>query len=91
LGLQESSQIQKFPLLAPICPRKQQRNVFELLYNAFSVFGQVLAAKVMYDENNTHRGFGFVNFADFDAADTGTSLVSFFIMKPKKKLLFNFV
>merc|ERR1712159_255741 len=32
-------------------------------------FGQVLAAKVMYDTDGKHRGFGFVNFADFDAAD----------------------
>lgn len=41
----------------------------QLLYNAFSVFGQVLAAKVMFDGDGKHRGFGFVNFADFDAAD----------------------
>jgi splicing factor 3B subunit 4 len=41
----------------------------QLLYNAFSVFGQVLAAKVMYDTEGKHRGFGFVNFADFDSAD----------------------
>ena len=36
--------------------------MYELLYNAFSVFGQVLAAKVMYDPEGKHRGFGFVNF-----------------------------
>lgn len=41
----------------------------QLLYNAFSVFGQVLAAKVMFDADGKHRGFGFVNFADFSAAD----------------------
>lgn len=48
----------------------------QLLYNAFSVFGQVLAAKVMYDPEGKHRGFGFVNFADFDAADTAITHMS---------------
>eukprot|EP00494_Astrolonche_serrata_P031880 UN32149 len=48
----------------------------QLLYNAFSVFGQVLAAKVMYDPDGKHRGFGFVNFADFDAADTAITHMS---------------
>ncbi len=29
----------------------------------------MLSAKVMYDDDGESRGFGFVNFADFDSAD----------------------
>eukprot|EP00486_Rosalina_sp_Unknown_P004977 CAMPEP_0201568680 /NCGR_PEP_ID=MMETSP0190_2-20130828/9902_1 /ASSEMBLY_ACC=CAM_ASM_000263 /TAXON_ID=37353 /ORGANISM="Rosalina sp." /LENGTH=458 /DNA_ID=CAMNT_0047990079 /DNA_START=29 /DNA_END=1405 /DNA_ORIENTATION=- len=41
----------------------------QLLYNTFSAFGQVLSAKVMYEDDGTSRGFAFVNFADFDSSD----------------------
>jgi splicing factor 3B subunit 4 len=40
------------------------------LYSTFSAFGQVLSAKVMYEEDGSSRGFGFVTFADFDSSDT---------------------
>merc|ERR1712176_125425 len=42
----------------------------QLLYNTFSAFGQVLSAKVMYEDDGSSRGFAFVNFADFDSSDT---------------------
>lgn len=41
----------------------------QLLFTTFSAFGLVVNAKVMLDEANESRGFGFVNFASFDAAD----------------------
>eukprot|EP01083_Nonionella_stella_P029663 81602_1 len=41
----------------------------QLLYNTFSAFGQVLSAKVMYEDDGTSRGFAFVNFADFESSD----------------------
>ena len=44
-------------------------NITQLLYNTFSAFGQVLSAKVMYEDDGTSRGFAFVNFADFDSSD----------------------
>ena len=43
----------------------------QLLYNTFSAVRQVLSAKVMYEDDGTSRGFGFVNFADFDSSDAG--------------------
>eukprot|EP01083_Nonionella_stella_P223863 797362_1 len=41
----------------------------QLLYNTFSAFGQVLSAKVMYEDDGSSRGFAFVNFADFESSD----------------------
>jgi splicing factor 3B subunit 4 len=41
----------------------------QLLYTTFSAFGQVLSAKVMYEEDGTSKLFGFVNFADFESSD----------------------
>jgi splicing factor 3B subunit 4 len=41
----------------------------QMLYNIFSAFGQILNAKVMLDEANMSRGFGFISYASFDSAD----------------------
>lgn len=39
------------------------------LYNAFSEFGEVLEAKVIYNrDDGRSRGFGFVTFTDADTA-----------------------
>lgn len=46
----------------------------QLLYNTFSAFGQVLSAKVMLDQDGNSKGFGFVNFADFESSDAGPSM-----------------
>jgi len=41
-----------------------------MLYEAFAAFGNVLQAKVMNDpDSGEHRGFAFVSYDDFDAAD----------------------
>ena len=42
---------------------------FQILYNTFSAFGQVLNAKSMVDIDGEPRGFGFVHFATFESAD----------------------
>jgi splicing factor 3B subunit 4 len=42
----------------------------KLLYDTFSRFGNLIQTpKVMRDENNMSKGFGFVSFADFEASD----------------------
>mmetsp|Transcript_16376 Transcript_16376/g.19647 ORF Transcript_16376/g.19647 Transcript_16376/m.19647 type:complete len:370 (-) Transcript_16376:104-1213(-) len=42
----------------------------KLLFDTFSAFGCVLSAKVMMDpDSGTSRGFGFVNYDSFEAAD----------------------
>ncbi|CEO96312.1 RRM domain-containing protein [Plasmodiophora brassicae] len=48
----------------------------QILYNSFSVFGQVLNAKVMHDDNGAPRGFGFVNFATFEASDAALAAMN---------------
>ena len=46
----------------------------EGLHKAFEQFGEVTDAKVITDrETNRSRGFGFVTFADDDAAATAIS------------------
>jgi len=47
-----------------------------LLYNTFSAFGQVLSAKVMLDDDGTSKGFGFINFADFESSDAAIMAMS---------------
>eukprot|EP00471_Norrisiella_sphaerica_P013436 CAMPEP_0184493962 /NCGR_PEP_ID=MMETSP0113_2-20130426/27435_1 /TAXON_ID=91329 /ORGANISM="Norrisiella sphaerica, Strain BC52" /LENGTH=316 /DNA_ID=CAMNT_0026879473 /DNA_START=15 /DNA_END=961 /DNA_ORIENTATION=- len=42
----------------------------KLLFDTFSAFGCVLSAKVMMDpDTGTSRGFGFINYDSFEAAD----------------------
>jgi len=41
----------------------------KLLYHTFSSFGCVISAKVMTDEQGKSKGFGFINYDDFDCAD----------------------
>merc|ERR1719245_1997707 len=48
----------------------------QLLYQTFSAFGQVLSAKVMLDEEKNSKGFGFVNFADFESSDAAIMAMS---------------
>jgi splicing factor 3B subunit 4 len=48
----------------------------QLLYNTFSAFGQVLSAKVMNDHEGNSKGFGFVNFADFESSDAAIMAMS---------------
>ena len=38
------------------------------LFDLFSKFGEITSAKVMVDENNKTKGFGFVNFALSESA-----------------------
>jgi len=47
-----------------------------LLYNTFSAFGQVLSAKCMLDEEGNSKGYGFVNFADFESSDSAVLAMS---------------
>lgn len=45
----------------------------KLLYDTFAAFGPVISAKCMRDpDNGEPRGFGFVSFDSFEAADHGT-------------------
>lgn len=48
----------------------------QYLYNMFSAFGHVLTAKIMLDEANQSRGFGFVNFASFTHSDAALAAMN---------------
>ena len=49
----------------------------EGLEDAFSQFGTVLSARVVYDrETNRSRGFGFVEMEDEEAADAAISALN---------------
>lgn len=41
----------------------------QMLYSTFSVFGNLLEAKVATDENGQSKGYGFVNFSSFESSD----------------------
>lgn len=46
------------------------------LLDTFTAFGPVLYARVMYDEQGKHRGFGFVSMETFEAADAAIAAMN---------------
>lgn len=48
------------------------------LFILFSKFGEITSAKVMLDENEKSKGFGFVNFVQFESA-IKVSLINFYL------------
>ncbi|XP_071946187.1 uncharacterized protein [Antedon mediterranea] len=46
------------------------------LYDAFSVFGKILSCKILCDENNESKGYGFIQFKSEDAASKAISKVN---------------
>ncbi|CAF1218815.1 unnamed protein product [Rotaria sordida] len=56
----------------------------KLLYDTFSAFGNVLSCKIMTDENNQSKGYGFVHFETQDAADNAIQKVNGMSLADKK-------
>lgn len=48
----------------------------KLLYDTFSSFGLLLFAKVMRDEKNESKGFGFISYDAFESADAALSTMN---------------
>jgi len=48
----------------------------KVLYDTFSAFGAVLAAKVMTDDDGRSRGFAFVNFDNFESSDNAVEAMN---------------
>lgn len=48
-----------------------------MLYDTFSAFGSIISAKIMSDSNSGElRGFGFIQYDDFDNADAAISAMN---------------
>ncbi|CAF4837547.1 unnamed protein product [Rotaria sp. Silwood1] len=56
----------------------------KLLCDTFSAFGNVLSCKIMTDENNQSKGYGFVHFETQDAADNAIKKVNGMLLADKK-------
>ncbi|CAF5155678.1 unnamed protein product, partial [Rotaria sp. Silwood1] len=56
----------------------------KLLCDTFSAFGNVLSCKIMTDENNQSKGYGFVHFETQDAADNAIKKVNGMLLAYKK-------
>ncbi len=58
------------------------------LKSYFSVYGQIIEAIVMRDKenNNKSRGFGFVNFDDYDPVDKIIRKIALFIILLRKEI-----
>lgn len=61
------------------------------LYDTFSAFGNILSCKIMTDENNQSKGFGFVHFETQEAADNAINKVNGMLLADKKVFVGRFV
>jgi polyadenylate-binding protein len=61
------------------------------LYDTFSAFGNILACKIMTDENGQSKGFGFVHFETQEAADDAINKVNGMLLADKKVLVGRFM
>lgn len=56
----------------------------EHLYHTFSVFGLVINSKVMRDESNVSKGYAFLSFDTFEAADASIEAMNGQFLRGKR-------
>ena len=54
------------------------------LYDTFSAFGNILSCKVVMDDSNMSRGYGFVHYVTQEAADNAIAKVNGMLLNGKK-------
>ncbi|EGC38747.1 RNA-binding region-containing protein (RNP-1) [Dictyostelium purpureum] len=54
------------------------------LYDTFSAFGNILSCKVVTDDNNSSKGFGFVHYESQDSADKAIAKVNGMMINGQK-------
>jgi len=54
------------------------------LYDTFSAFGNILSCKVVTDENNVSKGYGFVHYETQESADKAIAKVNGMMLNAKK-------
>eukprot|EP01121_Diplochlamys_sp_Union-15-3_P002104 TRINITY_DN11825_c0_g1_i1.p1 TRINITY_DN11825_c0_g1~~TRINITY_DN11825_c0_g1_i1.p1 ORF type:complete len:584 (-),score=102.06 TRINITY_DN11825_c0_g1_i1:39-1790(-) len=61
------------------------------LYDTFSLFGNILSCKVVMDENNRSKGYGFIHFETKESADRAIAKLHGMMMGTKKVYVSKFI
>jgi RNA recognition motif-containing protein len=64
---------------------------FQALYDTFSAFGNILSCKVVTDDQNVSKGYGFVHFETKEAAEKAISKVNGMMLNNQKVFVGPFV
>jgi len=61
------------------------------LYDTFSQFGPIISCKIELDDNNESKGYGYIQFANQESAETAITKVNGMMLQQKKVFVGPFV